>query len=170
MTLTFVRLTLVAGTFALFGGVQAWGEETNPLALAKALDGIPITLEEGLKASEIAGKPISAKFEIEDGKLQLSVYVVTADGYAEAIVSTRTGVLMSAQKMTDPEDLEAAGAQSQTMRAATVSLRAATEKAAMNSSGARVVSVVPEPREGQPAAKVTLLAKGALTSTWQRLQ
>jgi hypothetical protein len=38
------------------------------------LDTAKINLQEGLAASEQQGKPISAKFEVDDGKLQLSVY------------------------------------------------------------------------------------------------
>ena len=39
--------------------------------------------------------------------MQLSVYVITDTGYAVAIIATDTGVLMSAQKMMDAEDLDA---------------------------------------------------------------
>jgi hypothetical protein len=51
------------------------------------------------------GRPISAKFEIAKGRLQLSVYAATGEGYAEVFISTSTGVLMATEKMTDSEDL-----------------------------------------------------------------
>jgi hypothetical protein len=35
-----------------------------------------VTLEQGLATSKKNGKPLSAKFEIENGKLQLSIYTV----------------------------------------------------------------------------------------------
>ena len=60
-----------SGTFG-----PARGEEKDQTALASALQGVPTSLEAGLMTSERQGKPISAKFEIEDGKLQLSVYTV----------------------------------------------------------------------------------------------
>jgi hypothetical protein len=41
--------------------------------LAKALKDAKIPLQLGLTASAKEGKPISAKYEVEDGKLQLSV-------------------------------------------------------------------------------------------------
>ena len=39
--------------------------------LAKALGAAKISLQTGLTASARAGTPISAKYEVEDGKLQL---------------------------------------------------------------------------------------------------
>jgi hypothetical protein len=161
---------LLIGSFTLFGWIHARGEIDNPPLPADVLKGTSVTLEEGLRASEIAGKPISARFEVEDGQLQLSVYVVTDTGYAEAIIATDTGILMSAQKMTDPDDLEAARAQNQAVRGATIPLRIATEKVVMNRRGIRGVSVVPETRAGRPGAKVTLLNKGTFTTVWQPLQ
>ena len=55
--------------------------------LATAVSGAKVTLEQGLMASKKNGKPVSAKFEIENGKPQLSVYIVK-DGskYSEVIV------------------------------------------------------------------------------------
>jgi len=44
--------------------------------LAPAVSGSKVTLEQGLAASKKNGKPVSAKFEIENGKPQLSVYTV----------------------------------------------------------------------------------------------
>jgi hypothetical protein len=57
----------------------ATDEEDNPTALAGAMSGVKTTLEAGLKASEREGEPISAKFGIEDGKLQLSIYTATEE-------------------------------------------------------------------------------------------
>ena len=54
--------------------VSARAEESNSAALALAMKDATATLQGGIKASESEGTPISAKFEIEDGKLQLSVY------------------------------------------------------------------------------------------------
>jgi hypothetical protein len=154
----------IIASFLLLGYPAARADTKTDAALLKALDGTQVTLEEGLKASEIAGEPISAKFEIEDGRLQLSVYTTSSDGYREVLVSMFTGVLMSAQKITDADDLAAARVQSDAIRAAKVSLRAATEKAATQSKGSRSVSVTPELLEGRPVAKVTLVKAGELTT------
>src|SRR6266481_1572392 len=53
--------------------------EDNPAALAKALPEASVSLDQGLKASEREGKPISGKYEIEDGALQLSVYAMEGE-------------------------------------------------------------------------------------------
>ena len=66
-------------------------EDTDPAALAKALKDTTVTLQDGLKASEPEGKPISGKFEIDDGKLELSVYTMKNDDFAEVVVDPTTG-------------------------------------------------------------------------------
>jgi hypothetical protein len=55
-------------------------------ALAAALEHVKSTLENGLNASERIGKPISAKFALEDGTLQLSLWLAREDGFAEIIL------------------------------------------------------------------------------------
>jgi len=45
--------------------------------LMKALQGVKVSLADGLAASEAEGTPISGKFELEEGQLQLSVFAVT---------------------------------------------------------------------------------------------
>ena len=63
----------------------------NAPALAAALKDATVSLEAGLRASEAEGKPISGKFEIEDGKLQLSVYTSKGGQFFEVIVDHKTG-------------------------------------------------------------------------------
>ena len=55
--------------------------------LAPAAGSSKVTLEQGLAASKTNGKPFSAKFEIENGKPQLSIYTIK-DGsqYFEVII------------------------------------------------------------------------------------
>ena len=59
-----------AGVLAIAG--IAWAtdddeDDINAAALAKALSEASVSLDQGLKASESEGKPISGKFEIQDG-------------------------------------------------------------------------------------------------------
>ena len=58
-------------------------DEVNPAALARALSKASVSLEQGLKASESEGKPISGKFEGPDAALHLSVYTMKGDQFAE---------------------------------------------------------------------------------------
>ena len=163
-------LVCIVASCVLLGHPVARADNKNDAALLKALDGTHVTLEEGLKASEIAGEPISAKFEIEDGHLQLSVYTTSNNGYREVLVSTQTGVLMSAEKITDSDDLAHARTQSLAIRAAKISLRTATETVASQTKGARSVSVTPELLDGRPVAKVTLVNAGQLTTVNQDIR
>jgi hypothetical protein len=154
-----VTLVALAGmTPVVFPGTTHADEKSDQAALAAALKGTKVTLEEGLKASARDGKPISAKFEVaEDGKLQLSVYTEKSGGFSEVVVDPKTGAVAGAEKITDPGDLEAATKQKAAMGKATVSLLAATEKAVKAHPGYRAVSSYPGLTAGHPTAEVTLL-------------
>jgi hypothetical protein len=69
IALGFAGLTGFAGNNAF----SADDEDASQEALIKLLDTARINLQQGLAVSEQQGKPISAKFEVDDGKLQLSV-------------------------------------------------------------------------------------------------
>ncbi len=56
-----------------------WSQDKDRAGLAKAVAEAKVSLDRGLSVSAQAGKPISAKFEIEDGELQLSVYTAKGD-------------------------------------------------------------------------------------------
>jgi hypothetical protein len=71
------------------------------LAFAAAFKNVKGTLEGGLKAAERVGSPVSARFVLEDGILQLS--------------------------LTDPDKIKAATAQKLAIDSATISMFAATE-------------------------------------------
>jgi hypothetical protein len=165
------RLTwLIAATIGVLILVpQAPAEESDPAALAAAVAKAPTSLEQGLRASEKSGRPISAKFEIEDGKLQLSIYTMTADRYNEVVVAPDTGGVVKTEKITDADDLKAAAEQKAAMEKASTSLIAATEHALGQNIGSRAVSVVPELQSGHPLASVMLLSNGKLSKVAEKL-
>ncbi len=134
--------------------------EGDPAALAAQLKGVKVTLAQGLKASAARGKPISAKFEVEDGKLQLSVYTAKGDGFSEVIVDHKTGKVAKTEAITGGEDLAAAKAQGSAMASAKSSLESAVRKVEKANKGYRAVGVVPSVENGHPSAAVTLM-KGA---------
>ena len=133
-------------------------------ALAKELKGVKVTLAQGLKAAMSAGKPISAKFEVEDGKLQLSVYTSKDGAFSEVIVDHKTGKVAKTEPITGGDDLTAAKAQSDAMGSAKSTLGDAVKKAEKANKGYRAVSVVPSTKGGPASADVTLM-KGADTRT-----
>src|SRR5205814_2450807 len=63
----------------------------NQTTLAKALLGARVSLGRGLAASASHGQAISAKFEMDDGKLQLSVYTLKDGKYFERSEERRVG-------------------------------------------------------------------------------
>jgi len=131
--------------------------EENPGALAKALPEASVSLDQGLKASESEGKPISGKYELEDGALQLSVYTTKGDQFSEVIVDYKTGAIKKAEKITDPDDLKDAKEQSEAMANARLSLEKAVADATQANSGYSAVSVVPTLDGGKPVANITLM-------------
>ena len=137
--------------------------KTTP-ALASALKEAKVTLGAGLHAAEKEGRPISGKFELEDGKLQLSVYTMKGDKFSEVIVDHKTGKVAKAEAITGGEDLAAAQKQAQAMEKAKHALRDAIAKAEKANPGFHAVSVVPEIEDGKAQADVTLL-KGSTSKS-----
>src|SRR5258705_7394073 len=147
---------LVACYFAWPSGwAQNYGEAEHA-ELAKALKGAKITLQRGLTAGAKEGKPISAKYEVEHGKLLLSVYTMKGDTFSEVIVDYKTGKVAKAEPITGGEDLTAAKGQSEAMAKAKRSLDAAASEAVKENKGYRAVSVMPALKDGHPVAHVTL--------------
>jgi hypothetical protein len=142
-------------------GVASWAadedENDNPAALAKALPAAKVTLEQGLKASEREGKPISGKFEIEDGDLQLSYYTEKGGKFTEVIVDHVTGSIKKAEPITDEEDLKNAKEQSQAMAKAKMPLDNAIEAAVKANGGYQAVRVIPTLKGAEPVSDITLL-------------
>jgi len=125
--------------------------------LANALTSAKVSLESGIMASEREGKPISAKFEVEEGKLQLSVYTMKDNKFSEVIIDHQTGRIAKTEPITGGDDLASAKQQAEAMAKAKSSLRVATEAAVKANTGFRAVSVVPTLKGGKPMADVTLV-------------
>ena len=159
-----MRKSLVCG-FAvvsvwLLGGLLVSAQETHDKAhaeLAKALPSAKVSLAKGLTASAREGTPISGKFELEKGKLQLSVYTMKGDTFSEVIVDHKTGKVAKTEPITQGDDLAHAKAQSEAMAKAKRSLDAAASEAVKVNKGYRVVSVMPALKDGHPVADVTLV-------------
>jgi len=116
----FILLIAAVG-FLGAASVPAWAEG-DTAALAAAMKNATATLQGGLRASEAQGTPISAKFEIEDGKLQLSVYTMKGNDFMEVVADPKTGAIAKAEKITDAGDLKEAAEQKAAMAKAKVPL------------------------------------------------
>ncbi len=154
--------TMVAGLMlgGLLVGSAVWSgtyQDKDRAELAKAVAEAKVSLEQGLSASAREGNPLSAKFEIEEGKFQLSVYTAKGDKFSEVIVDHNTGKVAKAEPITSGEDLPAAKAQSEAMSKAKQPLRATLAKVLKGNPGFRAVSIFPALKDGHPVAEVTLV-------------
>ena len=156
-TIRAIVLRIFAAWFlsATARGPDSTGKERAELA--KALVGAKVSLQQGVAASEGQGRPISAKFEMEHGRLQLSVYTEKTGKFSEVIVDHQTEKAAKTEAITQGEDLTAAKAQSAAMAKAKRTLRAAVDKTIKTSEGFRAVSVFPALKDGHPVAAVTIV-------------
>src|SRR5205814_8258150 len=106
-----IQLLSIIAAIGFWGAVvvPAWAEADDK-ALAAALKDATATLQGGLKASEREGTRISAKFEIEDGKLQLGVHTVSGSDSMEVVADPTTGAVAKAEKSADADGRKAASA------------------------------------------------------------
>ncbi|HET7737544.1 MAG TPA: PepSY domain-containing protein [Tepidiformaceae bacterium] len=137
--------------------VFAQESAANDAALAREVRRAPISLARGLSAAHTRGTPISAKFELEDGKPQLSVYTAQDGHFWEVIINHRTGRIAEAKEIKEGEDLAAAKSQREAMTTGKRSLNVALRRALRENPGSRVVSVVPSLSAGRPVAAVRLV-------------
>ncbi|MFL5240323.1 MAG: PepSY domain-containing protein [Rhizomicrobium sp.] len=154
-----------ADNSAIFADEDDEGQE----ALTKLIDSAKVNLQQGLATSEQQGQPISAKFEVEDGKLQLSGYTAKDGKFSEVLINYVTGEVLKSEPITEGEDLAAANAQSAAMANAKTPLKDTVDKASARSANARVVSVVPSLKDGQPVASIVLFDGGQFRSVQQPL-
>jgi hypothetical protein len=126
--------------------------------LAPVVAGAKVTLEQGLLTSKKNGKPVSAKFEVENGKPQLSVYTIK-DGskYFEVIVDQTSGEIAKSDPITGGDDLSEAKKQNDGMFRATRELREAVKEAKRDNPGYNAVSVWSEMKDNHSVATVTLV-------------
>ena len=137
--------------------------------LASALATKHISLQTGLTSAASKGRPISAKYEYEDGKLKLSVYTEMTGQFFEQTVNHRSGKVAKTEKITEGDDLNDAKAQSLAMAKAKKSLKAAVGKAVADNPGYKAVSVTPALNGGKASAVITLLKGRAFKTVTEPL-
>jgi uncharacterized membrane protein YkoI len=145
-------------------------EGKNGAEVAKMLPGAKVKLQKALTAAEASGKPISAKYEVDDGTFQLSVYTSKGEDFSEVIVDHTTGSVAKSEKIDQGEDLSNAKEQAEAMRSAKKSLKAAVDKAEKEVPGGRAVSVTPMLADGHAKAVVTVLKGGQYKSVTESLE
>lgn len=161
--LGFAALVGLANQNAVFAA-----DEGNE-ALLKKFGDAKVSLQQGLASSIQEGQPISAKFEVDDGKLQLSIYTAKDGKFFEVLVDCTDGKVTKVEPITEGEDLAAARSQIAAMAKTKISLKEAVVKATAQSTDARAVSVVPGLKDGHPVASIVLLGDEKFKSVQQLL-
>jgi len=163
--------------FALLGGSPAWSDDAaDQAALIKALSGAKHSLAQGIaqvaKGTEV---PTEAKYEMEDGKLMLTVYT-SGKGFDTPAESNSfneyggeaTAATWAPKKevFTDLEHI-ARSAQYHTLLSMTkVTVPAIIQKAAPQGT---VVSVKEKVRNGKPMFEVMTVQGNAMKTTYYDL-
>ncbi len=160
VTIVFVTCSLLA---AILSHTPSQASSvTERAALAPALAGAWLPLESGVVLGSTQGTPISAKYELEDGGLQLSVYTLkpdtaSGDSFLEVIVDFSAGMIARVEAITDGGDLLAAQSQKVAMVGVTRSLGAVTADAVNANPGYRAVSAMPGLDRGHPLVEIILV-------------
>jgi hypothetical protein len=154
MLAAILTLSVIGAT----GGV-AWSDEdeASGAAVAKYLPTAKVTLQQGLTAAESQGRPISGKFEVDEGHFQLSVYTARDGKFSEVLVDHNTGKVAKTETITGGDDLADAKKQVEACAKSKKSLKSAVDQAEQASAGYRAVSVTPKLSGGHAVAVVTLL-------------
>jgi hypothetical protein len=142
-------------------------ESGDPAALAAALRTVKLPLQDGFRSSEAQGLPISGKYELEDGALQLSVYTTAGGKFYEVIVDHATGKVAKRDELHKADDIAAANEQVVAMALVKTSLATVADKAVATNGGARAISVTPMLKDGRTLASVTLLRGLTITTVEQ---
>ena len=166
--------SLAIGLAAFAGGHAIWGakyqEKHEDLgSTIRELGDTKITLQLGLAASEQEGQPVSGKFEIDDGKLQLLVYTAKDGSFFKVFVDYVTARISKVEPVTEGHDLALADTEGVAMAKATSPMRKAVDEATDGAGGFRAISVVPDLRDGVLFASVLIFKAGQFKTVSEAL-
>jgi hypothetical protein len=176
MRRNLLLLGIAFGLAALGNAVPAWSEDADQAALIKAIAGAKISLLQGIaqvvKGTEV---PTEAKYEMEDGKLMLSIYtsakgfgIPAEDNSFNEYGGEATTATWSPKKevFTDREHI-ARSAQYHTLLSMTkITIPSIIQKAAAQGT---VLSVKEKVRDGKPVFEVMTVQGNAAKTTFYDL-
>jgi len=163
-------LMMIASVATGLVGQRVYAQVHSDHPLIKGVTDAKVTLQQGLTAAAQQGRPISAKFEVEDGKLQLSVYTAKDGKFSEVIVDHTTGKVAKTEPITQGEDLAEAKSESAAMGKAKIDLKAAVDQSAATTSNSRAISVTPALKDGHTVASVVLIVGEQIQTIEQPLE
>jgi hypothetical protein len=148
---------VTVGAMGMAGSVWASSTEASGTAVVKYMTTAKVSLQEGLKAAEAEGQPISGKFEVDQGHLQLSVYTTKDGKFSEVLVDEKTGKVAKSEAITDGTGLADAQKQMEAYSKSKTALKNAVSQAELANPGYQAVSVTPRLSNGRPVAVVSLV-------------
>ena len=147
---------LTVGAIGTAGAVWSSANEASGTAVVKYVRAAKVSLQEGLKAAESEGQPISGKFEVNEGQLQLAVYTAKDGKFSEVLVDQNTGKVAKSEAITEGTDLANAQQQMEAYSKSKTSLKTAVSRAELANPGYQAVSVTATLSHGRPVAVVSL--------------
>jgi hypothetical protein len=162
-----VGLVAFTATVVLADSDYEYGKQMGDLI--KAMPQAKVPLAQGIKDAEQGGKAISAQYEVDEGKFQLSVFVSKGDDINEVIVDYATGAIKSSDKLADPDDIKDAKKQVTAVAKAKTSLADAVAEAVKANPGYQAIRIVPRVSGGEAQAAITLLKGSSVKKTTEKL-
>ena len=145
-------MTSIASAQATKAQAELWG----------AMKGAKhVALADGIATASASGKPISARYEYENGHLQLSVFVEKSGAFSEVFVDHMTGKVAKIDKITGGDDLKDARDQSKASAKAKETLASAVAKALAENPGYTAVEATPVVEGRKVVAEITLMKDGS---------
>jgi Peptidase propeptide and YPEB domain len=161
---------LTVGVMGTTASVWSYANEASGSSVAKFMPTAKVSLQEGLTAAESQGRPISGKFEVDEGRFQLSVYTARDGKFSEVLVDQNTGKVAKSEAITEGSDLAAAQMQMEAYSKSRTPLKAAIARAELAYPGYRAVSVTPRLSNGHPLAVVSLVQGSQVRSIAEPLE
>jgi len=166
---TFAAFVTV-GVIGTSAAVFSYANGASGAAVTKYMPTAKVSLQQGLAAAESEGRPISGKFEVENGRLQLSVYTAKDGKFSEVLVDQNTGKVAKSEAITAGNDLADAQKQMEAYNQSKMSLKAAVGRAEQAYQGYQAVSVTPRITNGHPVAVVSLVQGTQVRSVAEPLE
>lgn len=125
--------------------------------LARAVAASKISLEIALSTGERYGTPLAAEFEIENGRLQVSVIAMKGESLIEVTVDPMTGRVVGVETITEEGSLAQAREYREAMKRATKSVRTTLVDGVLANEGYRAISAEPVLENGRSILEIALV-------------
>jgi len=126
-------------------------------ALSAALKDSKMPLHAGIRLVSKDAIPLSANYEMKEGKLLLAVYTARGDEFFETIIDPQSGKAIMSGPITIDDDLMVVREQAKVISGSSRPLWEVVFRVERANQGYRAVSVIPEQGEQGPAAIVILM-------------